>query len=206
LSNPEAEKRAVPVDFLPVTKIEGWGPAGHRIEARAASLVFSLRTNHGTTQNGSGCDFVRSGSGYPLASGGQTPLSPSQQRWTAWVMSSMLRLRMASGSRFSSGPFGIGTRYHRRGAVYTVGYAVGCVLLVACANLANLMLALGLKDRAQMSIRFALGASRGAWCARCWSSSCCWRWREVLPASASPMLGPGCPGIQTKKGRTGPAP
>ena len=39
--------------------------------------------------------------------------------------------------------------------------AAGCVLLVACANLANLMLARGLKDRPQMSIRVALGASRG---------------------------------------------
>jgi putative ABC transport system permease protein len=39
--------------------------------------------------------------------------------------------------------------------------AAGCVLLVACANLANLMLARGLKDRVQMSIRVALGASRG---------------------------------------------
>jgi predicted permease len=38
--------------------------------------------------------------------------------------------------------------------------AAGCVLLVACANLANLMLARGLKDRTQMSIRVALGASR----------------------------------------------
>jgi len=38
--------------------------------------------------------------------------------------------------------------------------AAGCVLLVACANLANLMLARGLKDRGQMSIRVALGASR----------------------------------------------
>ncbi len=38
--------------------------------------------------------------------------------------------------------------------------AAGCVLLVACANLANLMLARGLKDRAQMCIRVALGASR----------------------------------------------
>ena len=38
--------------------------------------------------------------------------------------------------------------------------AAGCVLLVACGNLANLMLARGLKDRAQTSIRMALGASR----------------------------------------------
>ena len=38
--------------------------------------------------------------------------------------------------------------------------AAGCVLLVACANVANLMLARGLKDRSQTSIRMALGAPR----------------------------------------------
>jgi len=38
--------------------------------------------------------------------------------------------------------------------------AAGSVLLLACANLANLMLARRLKDRAQTSIRVALGASR----------------------------------------------
>src|ERR1700740_1603412 len=38
--------------------------------------------------------------------------------------------------------------------------ARGCVLLVACGNLANLMLARGLRDRTQTSIRMALGASR----------------------------------------------
>ena len=38
--------------------------------------------------------------------------------------------------------------------------AAGCVLLVACGNLANLMLARGLKERSQISLRVALGASR----------------------------------------------
>ncbi len=37
--------------------------------------------------------------------------------------------------------------------------AAACVLLVACGNLANLMLARGLKDRTQTSVRVALGAS-----------------------------------------------
>jgi putative ABC transport system permease protein len=38
--------------------------------------------------------------------------------------------------------------------------AAGCVLFVACGNLANLLLARGFKDRAQTSVRMALGASR----------------------------------------------
>jgi putative ABC transport system permease protein len=46
--------------------------------------------------------------------------------------------------------------------------AVGCVLLVACGNLANLMLARGLKNRAQISVRVAIGHRGFGWCAGRW--------------------------------------
>ena len=62
----------------------------------------------------------------------------------------------------SPGGAGVGDmREQYEDALRVLLIAAACVLLIACANLANLLLARGLRNRQQTSLRIALGASRG---------------------------------------------
>ena len=63
--------------------------------------------------------------------------------------------------RLTSGGAGVSLmRENYKDALWLLLMAAACVLLVACANIANLLLARGLKDRHQTALRAALGASR----------------------------------------------
>jgi putative ABC transport system permease protein len=63
--------------------------------------------------------------------------------------------------RLTPGGAGVSTmRENYKDSLWLLLAASLCVLLMACANIANLLLARGLKDRSQTAVRAALGASR----------------------------------------------
>jgi putative ABC transport system permease protein len=96
----------------------------------------------------------------------QAQLQGELQGWLSSHLADMTPQEKAvwQKQRLRLSPGGAGFSFLRRDYsedLLLLMVTASCVLLVACANIANLLLARGLKNRQQTAVRVALGASRG---------------------------------------------
>jgi predicted permease len=96
----------------------------------------------------------------------ETQLQVELQQWLASHLPDMTsaekKLQQRQTLRLTPGGAGVSRmREKYKDGLLLLLLAAACVLLVACANVANLLLARGLKHRQQTAIRVTLGAPRG---------------------------------------------
>jgi putative ABC transport system permease protein len=158
--------RVIQIDGVP-TRITGIMPAGYDIHDERVEVILPLTINPQTFPNSRGSHFLM------LIGRLKDDVTPGQAQ--SDLTSMVAQWRDLSGNRHSPAPPGpngagghvIQMQALKRDMVGSIGTAlwvlqgaVGFVLLIACANLANLILARAESRQKEFAIRSALGAGR----------------------------------------------